>query len=170
MKMYNKSDLSLVDGLIVADNGEVVSPSPYVIHLANKLETMAQKAKWLKAQPKAQPMPNLDEFERESIYDQTGLEFTVETPMVDIEVAKAMAIMDELDDMKTVEQANDLLKDFSALLRFVESDNVLDCGNKIDDVFDTPTLGNPLRWTTKDVTSVIAEVCGIVPDEEGEEE
>ena len=168
MKMYKKSDLSLVNGLLVTTDGDVVSVNPAIVHQANELETLAQKIAYLKGQPKATPMPSLDGFERVS--DQKGHEFVAETPIIDIETAKTLAMMDELDDMNAAQQANEMLGQFTDLLQFVDNDYVLDCGCPTDK-FDMPLLGNVLELTEDEVIEVIGEANGIdVEKEEDDEE
>jgi hypothetical protein len=160
MKMYKKSDLKLVNGLLVTEDGEVVMPDVRVVRQANELETLWQKAEYLAKQPSAQPMPSLDGFKRKSIHDTDAL-FTVTTPLMDRKAEEAVALMDELDDMATCEKANALLSEFSALLRFVREDVVLGCGGEVPYLFDTPNLGSVLELTEQDLVDVIAEACGM---------
>lgn len=160
MKMYKKSDLKLVNGLLVTEGGDVVMPDTCVVTQANELETLWQKAEYLAKQPSAQPMPSLDGFKRKSANDADAL-FTVTTPLMDKKAGEAIAIMDELDDMATCEKANALLAEFSELLRFVREDVVLDCGGSVPYLFDTPSLGSVLELTEQDLVDVIAEACGM---------
>jgi len=160
MKMYKKSDLKLVNGLLVTEDGEVVMPDVCVVRQANELETLWQKAEYLAKQPSAQPMPSLDGFKRKSIHDTDAM-FTVTTPLMDKKAEEAVAIMDELDDMVTCEKANAMLTEFSSLLRFVREDVVLGCGGEVPYLFDTPSLGSVLELTEQDLVDVIAEACGM---------
>lgn len=164
MKMYKKSDLTIVNGLFVALNGDIVMPDFRIVCQANELETLAQKAEYLAAQPAASPMPTLDGFERKSIKDST-VKFTTRTPFMDMKAAETMAIMDELDDCKVVEQANSLIDDFATLIEFAGDDFVIDCGGDMLACFDTPTLGSVLDLKREDIVSVIATVCGMEQDE-----
>lgn len=167
MKMYKKSDLSLVNGMLVCEStGDIVIPDPHIVEQANSLETLAQKTSYLAAQPTATPMPSLDGFERLSIKDKLvkGAQFEATTPLLDIEAAKTMKMMDELDDMHIVEAANMMLTKFTDLLSFVNSDFVVDTGNTVVIPFDMPTLGNVLELKQKDITKVIAYASGLTGD------
>jgi len=167
MKMYKKSDLTLVNGMLVCEStGDIVIPDPRIVEQANELETLAQKTSYLTAQPAATPMPSLDGFERLSIKDKLvdGAQFEATTLLLDIEAAKTMKMMDELDDMHTVEAANMMLAKFTDLLSFVNSDFVVDTGSTIIIPFDMPTLGNVLELRQKDITKVIAYASGLTGD------
>lgn len=161
MKMYKKSELNLVNGLLVTEGGDIVVPAACVIEQANDLETLVQKVAYLEKQPDATPMPSLDGFERKSIKD-TKVKFTATTPCLDWKVAEAEAIMDELDDIAGVNRANEMLDDFAELIQFAKDDFVVDCGGGIGlPCFDTPTLGSVLELTVDDITHAVADVCGM---------
>lgn len=162
MKMYKKSDLTVNHGLLVSKDGDIILPDINVVDQANRLETLAQKTAYLAGQPEATPMPTLDGFERISIRDNK-VKFRAVTPLMDKKTDEAMAIMGELDDIATVEKANDMLADFVALLDFVEQDFVIDCGHELY-VFDTPILGSILELTKDDIVNVIAEACGMAEE------
>ena len=163
MKTYKKSDLTLNHGLLVTKDGDIVMPDICVVDQANALETLAQTTAYLNAQPSATPMPSLDGFERKSIKDSSVRKFTASTPLIDRKAREAMAIMGEIDDVATVEAANAMLGEFAALLEFVVSDNVIDCGDQLY-YFDTPTLGSVLELTVDDITKVVADACGMVEE------
>ena len=165
MKMYKKSDLSIVNGMLVAESGDIVVPSIAIIEEANALETLLQKTKYLQAQPIAMPAPSLKGFQRKSIKDGSRVKFHAKTPMMDDKAEEAMALMDELDDVAKVEHANSMATEFQALVEFAQNDFVIDCGG--DGTlyfFDTPTLGDPLKLTVDDVIDAIALVCEMVPE------
>ena len=166
MKMYNKSDLKLVNGMIVSPNGDIIVPDSKIVEQANSLETLSQKVAYLADQPSATPMPSLDGFKRKSIKDSVtnGAKFEATTPLLDLQAAKTMALMDELDDVKTVEEANKLLSHFSDLLAFVNDEYVIDCGGDSVTAFDTPTLGSVLELTQKKITAVVAMASGLEGD------
>lgn len=165
MKMYQKSDLTLNHGLLVSKDGDIILPDPRIVHQANELEDMAQKAAYLMAQPEATPMPSLDGFKRVSIDDSESRKFEVSTPVMDAKADEAMKLMDEIDDKATANKANSMIDHFEPLLDFVSQDFVIDCGNQLYK-FDTPVLGNVLELTEADVIKVIAYVCGMT--EEGD--
>lgn len=163
MKMYKKSELSIVDNLIVTKDMEVVAVDDSVIWQANRLETMLQQAKFIAAQPDATPAPSLDGFERKSVDDDVKGVFNAHTPMLDRKAAETMAIMDELDDASTASKANELLSSFKELLKFVRSEYVMDRGI-CHEVFDTPLLGSPLEMTEETIVNAVAEICGMEPE------
>lgn len=163
MKMYKKSDLTLTNGLLVSKDGDIILPSISIVDQANRLETMAQQSAYLMTQPEATPMPSLDGFKRVSIKDNDGVKFTATTPLMDQKAAEAMAIMDELDDLATVKQANNMLHEFAALLEFAGNDFVVDCGNELY-CFDTPMIGSVLDLTKDDIVNVVASICGMAED------
>ena len=171
MKMYNKSDLSLRNGMLVSADGDIIMPDARIVEQANSLETLSQKVAYLAAQPSATPMPSLDGFERKSIKDDVidGAKFEATTPMLDMQVAKTMVMMDEIDDVNTVKEANKLLSHFTELLEFVNSEYVIDCGGDTIVKFDTPTLDSVLELTQKDITSVVALASGLEGDKDCED-
>lgn len=168
MKMYKKSDLSLINGMLVSvETSDIIMPDINVVKQANALETIAQKAKYLAAQPEATPMPSLKGFERKSIKDDLidGVKFEVKTPGLDFKAAEAMALMSELDDVETTNKANAMLDKFTELLAFVKNDFVIDFGGSAP-VFDTPTLGSILELTQQDIVDVIAMASGLEKDDD----
>lgn len=170
MKMYNKSDLSLRNGMLVSADGDIIMPDAKIVEQANSLETLSQKVAYLAAQPSATPMPSLDGFERKSIKDGVidGAKFEATTPILDMQAAKTIAMMDEIDDVNTVKEANKLLSRFTELLEFVNGEYVIDCGGDTIVKFDTPTLGSVLELTQKDITSVVALASGLEGDKDCE--
>lgn len=158
MKMYKKSDLKLIDGMLVSDNGDVVIPSDSVVEQANMLETLLQQAEYVDSQPKGRPEPSLDGFERVSEINVAG-KFNAPTPVLDSKADEAMAIMDEIDSMAAANHANELQDELADLMGFVRSDYVVDCGTNLLQ-FDTPMLGSVLTWDSKYVVDAIARVCG----------
>lgn len=160
MKMYRKSDLHTIQGLIVTIDDDIVMPSIDIIEQANELETLLQQAIYLSDQPEATPEPSLDGFVRRTNKVQGG--FTARTPVLDSKVEEAMALMDEIDGMAAADAANQMHEKFDKLIQFVASDFVIDCGSTVME-FDTPVLGNVLELTIKDVVSAIGTICG-VPD------
>jgi len=164
MKKFNKSDLTIIDGLLVCEKtDEIVVIDSTIVKQANALETMLQQAEYLSKQPEAAPEPSLDGFKRQSIYDENN-KFSAATPLLDAKYKETLAFMDELDDAATVDEANDLLQQFDKLMSFVKRDFVFDCGG--DPVsFDTPTLGNVLELTQLDIMRAVGSLCGMQQDE-----
>ena len=172
MKMYDKSNLKLVRGMLVDPNGNVITPNLAVIKQANRLEELAQKAKYLADQPDATPMPSLDGFKRKSIMDNVmdNVAFRVSTPHLDFEVERTMRIMEDIDDANVTIAANNMLKEFTELIDFATNDFVVDVVANYSYLFDTPTLGNILELTVDDITETIAAVCGIERFDENDNE
>lgn len=160
MKMYKKSELKLVDGLLLAKDGTVVTPVGDVVHQANELDTMVQKAIYLHAQPEATPMPSLDGFERVSNFDMKYA-LTADTPTLDKRAEEAVQLMDELDDLKRVKEVNKFLEEYSELVRFAEAEQVVCSEADAPEVFDTPTLGNPLDLTPELILKSVGIIYGI---------
>ena len=160
MKMYKKSELKLVDGLLLAPDGTVVSPVGNVVAQANSLDTALQKATYLQAQPKATPMPSLDGFERKSCFS-TKHKFHVETPLIDGKSEEAIALMDEIDDLDRANQVNKFLDKFEELIRFADSDSVVCTDSDAMEVFDTPMIGDPLMLSGHDIACIAGMIHGI---------
>lgn len=162
MKMYKKSELSIVNGMIVSKKGDIIMPNRNVFYQANDLETVAQKVAYLAGQPSATPMPNLDGFERKSIKDN-GVKFVASTPVLDDKIEEAESLMEELDNVANIKKANDMIDDFSALIQFAKDDFVIDTEDHCSPCrcFDMPTLGSILELTVDDITAVIADACGL---------
>lgn len=162
MKMYKKSDLTLVDGMLVTEDGDIVIPDIRIIDEANALETMVQKKRYMDGQPEAVPAPSLEGFERISNNDVTGA-FVAKTPMLDSKAEEALKIMEELDAIATTEKANEMHSMFEHLIQFVRTDYVIDTCSSfgVIEKFDMPLLGNPLELTVDDVADAIAYCNGI---------
>ena len=165
MKMYKKSDLSLVDGLLLAEDGTIVKPVGDVIAQANELDTLYQKAMYLKAQPAASPMPSLAGFERKSNFD-IGVGFTADTPLLDKKSEEAMKLMEEIDDYNTANEVNKFLEGYADLIRFAASDKVVCSEDDAIEVFDTPALGDPLEISVEAIQVTAALIHGLTIDDD----
>ena len=161
MKMYKKSELTIIDGMLVSKGGDVISVDPMIVSQANKLETMVQQGMYLIAQPEETPAPSLDGFERKSDNDIEDSKFSVNTPILDAKAEETMALMDELDDMTVANKANDMLEEFKELILFAKADYVIDHGNGVVLRFDTPVIGSVLELTVEDITKAVALVNGM---------
>lgn len=162
MKMYKKSDLNLIDGMLVNADGDIVGVDREIVRQANELETINQKAAYLADQPAGTPMPSLDGFERVSVNDDVieSMQFKAHTPVMDLEAMRTMALMDEIDDVDTVGKANELLAKFDKLIEFVNADYVIDCDIHVTK-FDTPTLGSVLDLTKDVIAEVVGSAVGL---------
>ena len=169
MKMYEKSSLSLFDGMFVAADGTIVVPDPKVVEQTNELETLIQEAAYLMKQPNAAPAPSLSGFERKSVFKVKKDYFIANTPTLDKKANEAMALMDELDDVNRVTDINNHIQHFADLVRFAGADRIV-CfeDNAYSNRFDTPVLGDPLKLSVDDVTDKIAFIHGVVPAEDND--
>lgn len=173
MKRMNKNDLQFVDGYLCDKEGYVVAIDCKVVKLANHLDTELQKKLYLDKQPKAQPMPSLDGFEREHLnkVEIPRIE-PKETPVTDKRVAEAMAFVKEMENQNTADKVNKEAEEYTPLFAFVMSDEVWVYTDTEDPYeFDTPMLGNPLELTEDDVLLIIGYLYGateLVEDEDGE--
>lgn len=169
MKLYEKSGLSLLDGLFVAADGTIVSPDPIVVNQANELETLVQEAAYLMKQPNAAPAPSLSGFERKSVFKIKKEYFIAETPILDKKANEAMALMNELDDATRVADINKHIQHFADLVRFACTDRIVCFEDDDCDRFDTPVLGDPLKLSVSDVIDNIAFIHGVVAANENDE-
>lgn len=169
MKLYEKSNLSLFDGMLVAADGTIVVPDSEVVNQANELETLIQEAVYLMKQPDAAPAPSLSGFERKSVFKVKKEYFTAETPELDKKANEAMALMDELDDASRATDINNHIQHFADLVRFAGADRIV-CfeDNACSNRFDTPVLGDPLKLSVNDVIDKIAFIHGVVAAEESD--
>ncbi len=160
MKMYKKNELSFIDGMLVTEDGKIVVPSKKIVNQFNDFETMCQRHDYMADQPDYSPAPSLDGFERKSAFGHAG-GFVQNTPLIDAKVEETMKLLDELDRARATNDANDLLDEFEHMMLFVVNDYVVDLGDGAELVlFDTPTIGDPLKLTEKEIVSVIGVICG----------
>ena len=166
-KIYDKSELTIVEGRLVNKDNEIVNISPTIVRQANDLETLVQKAEYLKGQPEEQKAPSLDGFERKT--EKKFPEFRCDTPIMDAKVEDAVEFMKELDGVKEVKVMNVMLERYHELVEFVKSDKVFDAPHDwtfTEMKFDTPTLGNILEWPKSAVEEAIAFAFGYGVDDE----
>lgn len=152
-KMYKKSELKFDSGYVLTMDDEVVALPPKVAEQLNEMETEIQKVAYLKAQPKAQPMPSLDGFERESIVKHAYVE--VETKYLDREKRRSMGLLNDLRNMAEADEANEKLAKYDEAIRFLSEDKFVEGAEVI--MIDTPTIGHIL---TADVDKVIDLLLG----------
>lgn len=161
MKMYKKSDLTLLsNGYLVNGDGDVVVVDPAIVDMVNTLETEVQKAEWRAGLPSAEPVAVKD-FVRKSVDDEVIEDFKCETPLLDKKAEEAIALMDEIDIVSTVEKLNQVQKLYTPLFKFVAEDMVMSIDCAAPCPFDTPVTGNPLEWTKESVQDMIAKACDL---------
>lgn len=162
MKLYKKADLEFIDGMLVAKDGEIVNAGIKAVSQANELETMLQKAEWLKSQPSPCQGPDFSSFKRKSTNEIE--DFVAETPLLDKKVAETMDLLNELDVVELTNKVNEVQRYMADLINFTKSDYVVSNGSAIVK-FDVPTLGNPLEWDEMFVSTKIIEALDIVMEE-----
>lgn len=152
-KMYKKSELKFDSGYVLTMDDEVVALPPKVAEQLNEMETEIQKVAYLKAQPKAQPMPSLDGFERESIVKHVHID--TETKYLDREVRRCENVLDDIRKLAMAEEANEKLAKYDEAIRFLSEDKFVEGTEAV--MIDTPTIGDPL---TADAGKVIDLLLG----------
>lgn len=174
IKFVNKNKLQYKNGLLVDKKGRVVMIDETIIDQLNMLETKVQQQDYLKAQPKATPIPSLKGFERASIHDLNGFEvLPPKTPVMDKRIEEGLAFAKEAESAYTADKANDILRThLRALAEFVANDEVVvSYDSDVLTVIDTPTLGNPLTLTEADLIQAVLWILGVDADvHETEEE
>lgn len=168
MKIYQKADLKMKDGLIINDAGEIVAIDPEIVDLANNLETELQQARFLADQPEASPMPTLVGFKRKSM-NEIEL-FECETPIQDKRAEDAMKLMEEIDQASLTTQMNLMLTNIKPLVLFAKDSDVIAMEATTLHRFDTPFMGNPLEWTEESISQVVAEINGCTIENDVESE
>lgn len=164
MKAYKKSELEVVNGLLMTRDMEVVTVDPAVVRNMNALETFLQKAEYVSVQPKAQAAPSLEGFERRTTARK--YEVKVETPLTDKAVEEGVALMRELSHASDARKVNEILKNFRVALDFLDSDMVVECG--LGDgcaKFDTPLIdeafGGILVVKPQSVIAAVTHYCEV---------
>lgn len=150
-KMYKKSDLKFENGYVLTSDDEVVALPYKVAVQLNLMEDEIQKVAYLKKQPKAQPVPSLDGFERESIVQHVRVE--IETKHLDREARRCEKVLADVRNLAAAEEANAKLAQFDAALGFLHEDKFVEDDEVI--MIDTPTIGNPLTASADDVIDML---------------
>ena len=172
IKFVKKNKLQFVNGFICDKKGNVLGGFEEVARLANNIEDEVQQQAYLKAQPEAIPMPSLDGFVRESInkvsMPTVGMP---ETPVTDARIEEALAFAHEMQNVHDAKEINELFEKCEALYKFVNADVVpIDTDPASEDLglnlFDTPTLGNPLDWDDAFITKILLALKGYVSKED----
>ena len=159
-KYIKKSKLTFTDdGLLVTKKGQVVYlVDQEVVKLANELDTMVQEFAYLVAQPKPQPLPSLDGFEREHLGDYVSpFEMELDTPIMDKRIEEAQAFAKEAEEQYRAMRCNETFDLFAPLFKFADSEAVL-VSEEVGEVFDTPTFGDPLKLTEERIAGAIQEI------------
>jgi len=150
-KMYVKSSLRFENGYVLDADDNVIALPAGVAEQLNEMETEIQKTAYLNAQPKAQPMPSLDGFARESILKHAYVE--VETKYLDREERRCLGILEDLRNLGEAEEANEKLAKYEEAIRFLSEDKFVE-GTEVV-MIDTPTIGDPLTAAAEDVVDML---------------
>jgi len=155
-KYVKKKKLRFEDGYFFY-NGEIVAIDSFIVGQFNHIETMLQQAYYMNAQPEAVPEPSLDGFKRESMFDKSRVKTYVSTPLLDREIVKAIAIMDEIDSVNTAENIEKFAEDHKDLLDWIDGKKVWITTDlsALPARVDTPRLGNPLEIDIKTILHTI---------------
>lgn len=157
MKMYAKADLEYKNGYIVDKQGEVVAIDNEIVDLFNKLETDMQHAYWEKGQPKIE-LPSIEKFSRVSERGNVYAHIEANTPKLDKEIDKAIAIMDELDAVDRAKKVNDYFNGIVPIQLFIADENIVACESAVPHRFDLPLLGNPLEMTKQKLAGFVIDM------------
>lgn len=163
MKAYKKSELNVVNGILMTRNMEVVAVDPAIVRSVNALETFLQKAEYVRDQPKAQAAPSLEGFERRTTARK--YEIKVETPLTDKAVEEGVALMRELSQASDARKVNSILEGFRPALDFLDNDYIVEVASDNVTAFDTPLIdeafGGVLDARAQDVIEAVARYCEV---------
>lgn len=152
-KMYVKSSLRFENGYVLDADDNVIALPIGVAEQLNAMETEIQKVAYLNAQPKAQPMPSLDGFERESIVKHAWVE--VETKHLDREERRHLGVLEDIRNLMEAKEANEKLAKYEEAIRFLSEDKFVEGAEVV--MIDTPTIGDPLTAVTEDVVDMLLD-------------
>lgn len=156
-KMYSKSDLKFENGYVLTYDDEIVALPDGVAEQINEVETFIQKQRYLAEQPKAQPEPSFDGFERETIFDVPRVE--VKTPAIDKLVEEKTQILHELRGEAAAKEINKILAKYQDAFRFFKNEKFVEGTKAV--AIDTPTLGNILTVDAEKLIADISDLAGI---------
>jgi len=164
-KMYKKEECEFIGGRILHGD-EIVAMDKTVFDMLHAMELAAQEADYILSQPKATEAPSLKGFKQESCYDKPSV--IPETPLMDKEVERAMAIMAEADRASTDNRLNALLISYEPMFMWVNDEYVVDEPGGTLERFDLPRLGNPLELTEARLVSALAAAASADGHAKGE--
>lgn len=152
-KMYMKSSLRFENGYVLDADDNVIALPAGVAEQLNAMETEIQKTAYLNAQPKAQPMPSLDGFERESIVKHAHVK--IKTKHLDREERRCRGVLEDLRNLAAAGEANEKLAKYDEAIRFLSEDKFVE-GTEVV-MIDTPTIGDPLTAVAEDVVDMLLD-------------
>lgn len=151
-KIYKKENCEYIGGYIVCGDEVVGVPAAIVLKL-NKLDTDLQMA----AHRRANTVKPVEAKPFVRKHEGTGfIELTAITPALDAKVAEAEALMDDIDTLDTVNQANSYLEDIADVIDWVGSDYIIESATTAK--FDLPAVGNPLNLSIDKLVDMVADM------------
>lgn len=151
-KFYSKSDLTFKSGYVVNSDGDVVALPKGVARQLNDIETMVQQAAWVSEHEVEEREP--EEFERKSAFGSVPT-VSVDTPLLDKKVKEAVQLHEEIEKQLYADKTSEIIKGFKEAFAFCDEDDFVEGSEVIR--LDLPTLGDPLKLTTKGLASIIVK-------------
>lgn len=157
-KFVKKSKCEFINGYICKNN-TILDIDPNVREYLNVLETKLQQVRYLNAQPEATPVPTMEGFERKSILDVTGPEFVPLTPIMNKKIEESLGYIREVNTSNELDKVNEMIGKYAHVLAWCNAEKIIVVETPVRPaVIDTPTLGDPLKLTEKDVVAAIYEI------------
>lgn len=160
MKVYKKKDCTYEDGYILDKKGNTLAVDHVIVGKLNNLELLLQEKAYLNMQPEGRPAPSLEGFVFDDGLDDDGIEFVVDTPLLDEKVKAGVALAKEIDkatDFKEMQEIADQLEDvcsWCSKKKFFADKH----GEPVR--FRLSVLGNPLELKREDIAKAIAYIHG----------
>lgn len=146
-KFYSKSDLTFKSGYVVSATGDVVALPKGVARQLNEIEEMVQKAEWMSEH--AEEPREEEEFVRKSAF-KTAPTITVDTPLLDQKIEESMRLHEEIERQLCADKLTEIIKGFKEAFAFCDEDDFVE-GDEVVRL-DLPTLGDPLKLTTVELS------------------
>lgn len=153
MKMVKKSNLIYERGYICTKKGKVVSVPNNIVRMMNKLDRDVQESEWRKEQPVPEPAKKFV-----PITERIHPIVKVDTPALDEQVERSMAIMEDIDAMAGADEVNQYLAEIDPLIQWVMADKIIATENPAQLQFDLPRLGNPLELDIEYLVDLVANM------------
>ena len=160
MKTIKKSDCIFdADGYIKTGKkkNKIVGIPHKICDQLEKLDTSIQLSIWYKAQPKATPAPDLDDFEPVSMFTPKWNIEQPETPAMNRKIAETLQFIEEVNEKdKVLATHKGIEENLADLMNWAEQDYILDGLGMIPSRIDLPILGERLLTLTP---QDIADLC-----------
>jgi len=156
MNKYIKKDCTFDDGYVWS-KGNVVPIEADVVKKFNDLEHALQMKKYEATCQFSIELP--EPFEFESMHSNPIEIAMPATPVMDAQMKESMDLMAEIDTSNHAARANALADRLPESFReFISKPYFLTNESKLVR-FDTKTMGNPLKLTTKDIVKIVSELA-----------